>query len=344
MIVLADTMLVFGFVLSGFAALIAFMAGKEQRSDLLTSSKRSALILLGLSTLLLALLAQAFISHDFSLAYVASYSSRSLPLFYTISAVWAGQSGSLLFWTWLLCLFSAIVVWQNRKRNQDILPYALGVLFIVTLFFFGLMIFAGSPFETLPQPPADGKGLNPMLQNVGMIMHPPLLFLGYVGFTVPFAFAMAALLRNRADGQWIRTTRRWTLIAWLFLTLGILLGAKWAYVELGWGGYWAWDAVENASLMPWLTATAYLHSVMLQEKRGMLKVWNMILIILTFALTIFGTFITRSGIISSVHSFGVSNIGPLLLGFLSAIILLSVALVVQRMPLLKSKHQLDAMV
>jgi len=218
----------------------------------------------------------------------------------------------------------------------------MGIIFIVLSFFFGLMVFATNPFEPTGVMVRDGNGLNPMLQNPGMVLHPPLLFLGYVGFTIPFAFAIAALLTKKMDSDWIRSTRRWTLTAWLFLTLGIVLGAKWAYVELGWGGYWAWDPVENASLMPWLTATAFLHSVMIQERRGMLKVWNMVLIILTFNLTILGTFLTRSGIMSSVHSFGVSNLGPLFLSFLALSLIVSLWLVYKRRALLKSINHLDA--
>jgi len=302
--------MIFAFLLSGGGAVIAFQSGISKNRRLLKSAERIVLSLFLLGSLISAFLVYAFISHDFSIRYVAAYSNRTLSLFYTISAFWAGQSGSLLFWTWLLLLFSTIVVLQNRNKNRDLIPYVIGVLIMIAFFFFGLLVFTSNPFELLPAPVADGNGLNPMLQNPGMVMHPPTLFLGYVGFTVPFAFAIAALIKKRIDPQWIITTRRWTIFSWLFLTLGNLLGAKWAYVELGWGGYWAWDPVENAALMPWLTATAFLHSVMIQERKGMLKVWNIVLILLTFVLTIFGTFITRSGIISSVHSFGVSNLGP----------------------------------
>ncbi|MFQ6616762.1 MAG: heme lyase CcmF/NrfE family subunit, partial [Fidelibacterota bacterium] len=295
-----------------------------------------------LCTVLMGILVFSFVTHDFSLKYVASYSNRTLPLAYTVSALWAGQAGSLLLWAWLLCLFSVIVVRQNQRQNRTLIPYVLGTLLATILFFIGLMVYATSPFEQLPQALPDGKGLNPMLQNSGMIMHPPTLYLGYVGFTVPFAFAIASLITRKLDAQWIRTTRRWTLFSWLFLTLGNLFGAKWAYVELGWGGYWAWDPVENASLMPWLTGTAFLHSVMIQEKRGMLKVWNMVLIILTFGLTIFGTFITRSGIISSVHSFGESSLGPLFLIFLGLVLVSSLSLLWSRRNDLKSDNRLDA--
>jgi len=342
MVQISDSLILFSFILSGYATWAAFMSGQWRREKLMASAERSALALFALSTLLIMVLLFAFVTSDFSLKYVASYSSRTLPMFYTISALWAGQAGSLLLWTWLLCLFSAIVVWQNRQKNRDLMPYVLGTLLFTTFFFFGLMVYATSPFELLPQSVADGNGLNPMLQNPGMVIHPPTLFIGYVGFTVPFAFAIAALISKRLDAQWISTTRRWTLFSWLFLTLGILFGAKWAYVELGWGGYWAWDPVENASLMPWLTGTAFLHSVIIQEKRGMLKVWNIVLIVLTFSLTIFGTFITRSGIIGSVHSFGVSNLGPLFLIFLNVILIVSLGLLWLRRPNLQSDNHLDA--
>jgi cytochrome c-type biogenesis protein CcmF len=344
MVDLASGVLLFSFILAGYAAYAAFMGGRWRSDQMIASAERSAVTLFVLSSLMMAALVVAFITRDFSLEYVAQYTNRTLPMFYTISAVWAGQSGSLLLWAWLLCLFAAIVVWQNRRKNRKLLPYVLGTILFTAFFFFGLMVYATSPFARLPQPAADGNGLNPMLQNPGMVMHPPTLYLGYVGFTVPFAFALAALLANRLDAQWIRSTRRWTLFSWLFLTLGNLFGAKWAYVELGWGGYWAWDPVENASLMPWLTGTAFLHSVMIQEKRGMLKVWNLVLVILTFGLTIFGTFITRSGIISSVHSFGVSNLGPLFLIFLGAILLVALGLLWWRWPQLKSENQLEALV
>ncbi len=339
---LADAVLILCFVFSGYTAWAAFMGGRWQREEMTMSAERCALALFFLSSLLMTLLLYAFTTNDFSVEYVASYSSRTLPIFYKISALWAGQAGSLLFWAWLLCLFTAIVIWQNRDKNRELLPYVIGTMAISMFLFFGLMIYATSPFELLPNPPADGNGLNPMLQNVGMVMHPPTLYLGYVGFAVPFAFAIAALLANRLDPQWIHTTRRWTVIAWLFLTLGNLFGAKWAYVELGWGGYWAWDPVENASFMPWLTGTAFMHSVMIQEKRGMLKIWNLVLIIITFALTIFGTFITRSGIISSVHSFGISNIGPVFLVFLGLILVASIYLLWLRSPQLQSENRLDA--
>jgi cytochrome c-type biogenesis protein CcmF len=253
MVDLASGVLLFSFILAGYATWSAFMDGRWRSEQMIASAERSAVALFVLSSLMMAALVVAFVTRDFSIEYVAHYSNRTLPMFYTISAVWAGQSGSLLLWAWLLSLFAAIVVWQNRRKNRELLPYVLATILFTAFFFLGLMVYATSPFTRLPQPVADGNGLNPMLQNPGMVMHPPTLYLGYVGFTVPFAFALAALFANRLDAQWIRSTRRWTLFSWLFLTLGNLFGAKWAYVELGWGGYWAWDPVENASLMPWLT-------------------------------------------------------------------------------------------
>lgn len=343
MVNVANALIVFSFIIAGYSAWAAFMGGKTRRVELIKSAERSTVALLVLSSILMAVLVTAFVTRDFSVEYVASYSSSTLPLFYTISAVWAGQAGSLLLWAWLLCLFAAIVVFQNRNKNREMIPYVLGVINFTAFFFFGLLVYSTNPFELLARPAIEGSGLNPMLQNPGMVIHPPLLYLGYVGFTVPFAFAIAALMTNRLGLQWIKTTRRWTLFSWIFLLLGILFGAKWAYVELGWGGYWAWDPVENASLLPLLTATAYLHSVIIQEKRGMLKVWNHVLIILTFLLTIFGTFITRSGLISSVHSFGLSNIGPMFLLFLGFVLIVSVSLVLKRWQQLKSKNQMEAL-
>lgn len=310
--------------------LMAVIWSARRRSALLASGYRamtaSFLLILASSLALLVLLAQ----RDFRVKYVADYTSKDLPLVYALTAFWGGQAGSLLFWTLVLSLFGVIVLFQNREKRRELLPYVIATILGVQLFFATLMLYAANPFATLETVPADGRGLNPLLQNFFMILHPPFLYLGYVGFTVPFAFAIAALVLKKSDPDWIRATRRWTLVSWLFLTSGILLGGHWAYLELGWGGYWAWDPVENASLMPWLTATAFLHSVMIQEKKGMLKRWNLILIILTFELCIFGTFLTRSGIVSSVHSFAGSNLGPLFLVFLLTSNLFALGLVLSR--------------
>ncbi len=342
MVTIGTFALAIAFVLTIYSVSSIIVALITRKGEVLESSENGIkATFLCLSIASLALL-YALSSRDFRVQYVAQYTSQTLPMTYTIAAFYAGQKGSLLFWAWLLSLFAAIVVWQNQKKNRDILPYVNLVLSAITCFFIVLLVFVTRPFELLPSVPPDGQGLNPLLQNPGMIFHPPALFLGYVGFTVPYAFAMAALITGRLDSTWIRTTRRWTLFSWFFLTLGNLLGAQWAYVELGWGGYWAWDPVENASFMPWLVATAYLHSVMIQEKRGMLKVWNIVLITLTFLLTIFGTFITRSGIISSVHSFGQSSLGWIFLIFLGLMSVISFSLLTARLPKLKSHNELDS--
>ena len=236
-----------------------------------------------------------------------------------MTALWGSQAGSLLLWAWILTGYSAVVVCTNRNRNRELMPVVMAVMMGIGIFFLSLLSFVTSPFETLATGPAQGRGLNPLLQNFYMQIHPPMLYLGYVGLSVPFAFAMAALVTRKLDTAWITSVRRWTILSWLFLGAGILLGAKWAYETLGWGGYWAWDPVENAAFMPWLVATAFLHSVMVQERRGMLKVWNMVLVILTFSLCLFGTFLTRSGIIASVHAFGESTLGPFFLGFIALV-------------------------
>ena len=270
------------------------------------------------------------------------YSSRDTALIYTISGFWAGQEGSLLLWAWVLAIFASIATWQNRRRHPDLMPWVQAVLMVNQVFILFVLVFLSDPFAQLPATPPDGQGLNPLLENMGMFFHPTTLYLGYVGFTMPFAFAIAALVKSRLGDEWIRSTRRWTLVAWFFLTLGNLFGAQWAYVELGWGGYWGWDPVESASFMPWLVGTAYLHSVMVQQRRGMLKVWNLVLIIVTYSLVLFGTFLTRSGVLSSVHTFGQSGLGPFFLGFIGLTLAASIGLLVDRLPQLHSDHELDS--
>jgi len=331
-------------ITAAYAAFAAFRGGAGRSERFVRSAERAMVVTLALLSVAVAGLAYAFITRDFNVEYVASYSSRDLPLIYTVAAMWGGQKGSLLLWAWLLSLFGTVVVAQNRHRHRELMPYVVGVLAVVLVFFAALLTFVTPPLERLAFTPADGQGLNPMLQNPGMVFHPTTLYLGYVGFAVPFAWGIAALMTGRLDDEWITTTRRWTVFAWLFLTWGNLLGAQWAYVELGWGGYWAWDPVENASFLPWLTGTAFLHSVMIQEKKNMLKVWNMVLIIVTFALTMFGTFLTRSGVISSVHSFGASGLGPPFLGFIAATLIFSFGLLANRMHLLRSRNELDSVV
>ncbi|MGD8869892.1 MAG: heme lyase CcmF/NrfE family subunit [Gemmatimonadales bacterium] len=292
------------------------------------------------------------ITSDFNIAYVANYSNRDLNIFYKAAALWGGQAGSLLFWTWIVTMYGAILAFMNRHRPGKLTPYALGVLSITTFFFLVVNKFGSNPFMELnlqhadgsitPFSAPDGRGLNPLLQHPAMVIHPPMLYLGYVGFVVPFSLCMAALLTRDLGNVWIKMTRRWTLTAWLFLGTGILLGGKWAYVELGWGGYWAWDPVENASLMPWLTGTAFLHSVIVQERKNMLKVWNVVLILATYALAVFGTFLTRSGIVSSVHAFAQSNIGYYFLPFLVVMGIFALYLLFTRLEFLKSDNELDS--
>ncbi|OQX89056.1 hypothetical protein B6D60_00050, partial [candidate division KSB1 bacterium 4484_87] len=293
-------------------------------------------------TLAVLLLLYALLTRDFSLRYVAEYTDRNLSLFYTFSALWAGQAGSLLFWTWLLTIFNAIFVFKNRHRSEELHPYVIAIISAVALFFLSLVIYSTNPFEKLTRPMPDGFGMNPLLQNFAMIFHPPTLFIGFVGFTIPFAFALAALMKGDLSNKWLNESRNWSLFAWIFLTIGNLLGAQWAYVELGWGGYWAWDPVENASLLPWLTGTALVHSIMAQKARNMMKGWNVTLAVLTFLLTILGTFITRSGIISSVHAFGKSNMGMFFIFFMALITVIFLALVLYRRSALKSSEKISS--
>jgi len=329
--------LLIAMALTAYAAVIYFGAARRRTSLYFASAHRAVYASLALVTLASFALIHAFLTRDFQIEYVAHYSNRSLSWFYTLAAFWAGQDGSLLFWTWLLTIFAAIVLASNKKRNPELLPATMAVIQVTTLFFLYLATFKTNPFARTPFVPEDGNGLNPLLQNPGMVFHPPSLYIGFVAFTVPFAFAIAALINKSLDERWLKSIRRWTLFAWLFLTIGNILGMQWAYVELGWGGYWAWDPVENASLLPWLTGTAFLHSVIVQERKGMLKIWNLVLVTLTFALTIFGTFVTRSGVISSVHAFGVSNLGPSFLAFLGLILAGSFVLIVNRRSLLEGR-------
>jgi cytochrome c-type biogenesis protein CcmF len=327
-----------------WCAAISFSGRWRDRPELATAVVRSTHALL--LCLLAASLAlwRGLIAHDFNIEYVAAYTSRNLPPYYIVSAFWAGQKGSLLFWAVVLSLFGSLAQTLTPRRYADLLPHVAGVTSAVVVFFVSVMLFSANPFERLAFTPIDGRGLNPQLQNVGMVIHPPMLYLGYISITVPFAFAVAALLSRRLDTGWIHAIRKWTLVSWLFLSIGITLGMWWAYVELGWGGYWAWDPVENASLLPWLTMTAFLHSVMIQEKRGMLKRWNLGLIVGTFLLSIFGTFITRSGVISSVHSFTQSNVGYFFLAFLIIAGTFGFTLLYTRWPLLEPEAELDSVV
>jgi len=327
---------------AAYAVLVSVFGARRRRADLVASGRAAAYVVHGLVVLAAAVLLRALLQHDFSLEYVAAYSSSTLPTYYTVAALWGGQQGSLLFWTLILTSMSSLVHLQNRDRNEALMPYVTATLMTTAVFFLGLLVFITDPFQRLPVPAREGADLNPLLQNYWMMIHPPSLYLGYVGCSVPFAFAIAALATGRLGDVWIRTTRRWTLFAWFFLSVGNMLGGRWAYEVLGWGGYWAWDPVENAAFMPWLACTAFLHSVMIQEKRNMLKMWNMVLVLLTFTLTIFGTFLTRSGVVSSVHSFTQSGLGPYFIGFLVTVIIVSLGLVVIRRPLLRSANEIDS--
>ena len=330
-------------LVSAWGAVISFSGVWRRRPELVESVRGAVFAGFGLLLVAAACLWQVLAAHDFNVEYVAAYTSRNLPTYFLVSAFWAGQKGSLLLWAIVLSLFATLAQWLTSKRYADLLPYVAGVTSTVLVFFILVMVTGANPFERLPYTPADGRGLNPQLQHPAMIIHPPMLYLGYISAVIPFAFAIAALLSRRLDTGWIHAIRKWTLVSWLFLSVGITLGMWWAYTELGWGGYWAWDPVENASFLPWLTMTAFLHSVMIQEKRGMLKRWNLSLIIGTFLLTIFGTFLTRSGVIASVHSFTQSAVGYWFLGFLLVAAVGSYTLLYTRWPQLEPEVQLESM-
>ncbi len=310
--------------------IVALWLSRHESSSLRQTSYRavtaSFLLLTAASLALLGLLA----THDFRVQYVAAYTSLDLPMIYVLTAFWGGQSGSLLLWTFLLGLFSFLVVVRTRAEREHLIPLTAIVILVAQHFFLSVMLYAANPFATVDVIPADGRGLNPLLQNFFMVIHPPFLYLGYVAYTVPFAYAIAALISGRQDSEWLRASRPWTLLSWLFLTAGILLGAYWAYIELGWGGYWAWDPVENASLMPWLVGTAFLHSVVAEERQGLFRRWNFALVILTFELCIFGTFLTRSGIVTSVHAFADSEMKNLFLSFMISTTVICAALLLYR--------------
>jgi len=297
-----------------------------------------------LVTLAAAALIYGLVATDFSIKYVANNTTRATPFYYRVTGLWGALEGSLLLWEWILIIFSGLVAWIYKDRHRELMPWVLMIFSIVSAFFLSVIGFASNPFETVFPVPLDGRGLNPLLEDANMMTHPPLLYTGFVGLTVPYAFAMAALIVGKLNDSWIVTTRRWTITAWFFLTLGNLVGAYWSYHVLGWGGYWAWDPVENAAFMPWLPATAFLHSIQVQERRHMLKAWNLSLIIIAFALTIFGTFLTRSGVLSSIHAFASGPVGMLFLAFLTFILIASFGLLAYRADHLKGQPQLDAMV
>ena len=336
----AALLVTFGLVV--YALVAGSFAAWKRRRRLALSAQNALFAAFATTAVAAIVLVVALVRRDFTFQYVAAHTSKSLPLGYALSAFWGGQEGSLLLWLLILSGYSALAVWLNR-RSRDLVVWVVPVLGLVASFFAFMLCFVSSPFVVAPAP-ADGAGMVASLQNPYMLAHPPMLYLGYVGLTIPFAFGMGALLSRQTDERWIILTRRWTLAAWTFLGVGQLLGAHWAYTEIGWGGYYAWDPVENAALMPWLAATAFLHSVMIQEKRGMLKVWNMVLVALAFLLSIFGTFLTRSGVVNSIHSFSQSPLGGWFLGFIAVMTVFSVGLIYIRLPLLRARTKLESLV
>lgn len=355
----------FALVLTFCAALYGAAAGaygaRRSRAEYVESARQAMLVTFPLLSIAAIAIITLLLTNQYQYKYVASVTSNAMPAYLKVTALWGGQEGSLVFWSWLMAAFACAASLRPWKRDRELLPWVIVVTMVTLAFFVSLVIFFENPFTrlwfspageqltamfqpqgALPLRPPDGQGLNPLLRHPGMIVHPPMLYLGFVSFVIPYAFAIAALVAGRTDDRWIRMTRRWTLVAWLFLSLGLILGGRWAYDVLGWGGYWGWDPVEIAAFMPWLTGTAFLHSVMVQEKRGMLKHWNMVLIILTYALVIFGTFLTRSGVLSSVHSFAQSAIGPLFFMFIGITFVTSLSLLIRRWESLKGVNHLDS--
>jgi cytochrome c-type biogenesis protein CcmF len=330
-------------LLSIYSVAAALLGRSLRQGELIASARNGVLAVCALMTVASGALMLAFVTHDFSIRYVAEHSSRDMPVELIAAAFYSGQAGSLLYWAWALSIFSAVVAWRHRRSHPRYMPVTMSVLMCVQAFFGILLSFVASPFERMASVPADGLGLNPLLYDTGMLYHPPMLLAGYMSWTIPFAFAIAALAEGDTSAEWIAATRRYALFAWGILGVGNLLGGWWAYHVLGWGGYWGWDPVENAAIMPWIVGTAYLHSVMIQERRGMLKVWNLVLILLTFFLALFGTFIVRSGIIASVHSFAQSAIGPYYLVALIFAIGTSLSLLFWRIPKLQSEHEIDSL-
>lgn len=355
--------LVVTFFVALYSVGAAIYGDRKKSAAIVESARRAMLLTWPLITLSAATLIYLLVNNHFEVSFVYEVTSRSMPTYLKVTAWWGGQAGSLVFWSWLMSAFASLVTLRKWDRDREFLPWVIVVTSITTAFFLGLVIFYENPFAfmwfgkngevikamlqpagSIPVPlPADGNGLNPLLRHPGMIIHPPMLYLGFVSFVIPYAFALAALITGRTDDRWIRITRRWTLVAWLFLSAGLVLGSRWAYDVLGWGGFWGWDPVEIAAFMPWLTGTAFLHSVMIQEKRGLLKHWNMILIILTYALVIFGTFLTRSGVLSSVHAFAQSAIGPAFFAFIGITFITSIALVIYRWPELRGETEMKSM-
>lgn len=354
--------LVITFVLALYSAGAAFYGARKNSRAWVDSARYGMLLTWPLITLAALSIITLLLTNHYEVEYVFSVTSRSMPFYLKVTALWGGQAGSLVFWSWLMSAFASAVALRKWERDREFLPWVIVVASITLAFFLGLILFVENPFQRIWQTPfgeqvvsmfapvgatlitpADGNGLNPLLRHPGMIIHPPLLYLGFVSFVIPYSFAIAALVTGRTDDRWIRLTRRWTLVAWLFLSLGLMLGGRWAYDVLGWGGYWGWDPVENAALMPWLVGTAFLHSVMIQEKRGLFKKWNMILVILTYDLVIYGTFLTRSGVLSSVHAFAQSAVGPLFFGFIGLTFVVSLGLLLYRWNELRGEGEMTSL-
>jgi cytochrome c-type biogenesis protein CcmF len=346
---LGSLSILLAFCLACYALLGSVVGVWRKKPFLIGSAERAVYSVWFLLTVAASVVVYGLLTSDFRMVYVAAHSNRSMPPLYKFAAWWGGQEGSLLLWSWLLSCYSAVVLLTNRHKHRGIMPYVTATLMTTQVFFLILNAFVSNPFKMLAvgreiTSASDGQGLNPLLQYWAMAIHPPTLYLGYVGFAVPFAFAMGALITREPGDAWLHTIRRWTLVTWLFQSCGILLGAGWAYAVLGWGGYWAWDPVENASLLPWITATAFLHSVMMQEKKGMMKVWNMVLISATFWLCIFGTFLTRSGIVSSVHAFAQSSIGKWFSGFLALIAAVTLYFILERLDYLRGRARMESLI
>ncbi|HEY8549702.1 MAG TPA: cytochrome c biogenesis protein CcsA, partial [Vicinamibacterales bacterium] len=332
------------FVVAAYAATVSVVGARRRSTRLVESGVGAQYLVAALLTLASAAMVSSFVAEDYSIKYVAANSASAQPLFYKLTAFWGGLDGSILFWVFLLAVSGAIAIRTNRETHRELIPYVVATVAVVEMFFIFIMVVHNNPFDTfLTQVPQDGRGMNPLLQTPLMVIHPPALYLGFVGMTIPFAFGLAALITGHLDDSWLRAVRRWTMIGWLFLSFGLTLGMIWAYEELGWGGYWGWDPVENAGLLPWFTATAFLHSLMVQERRGMLRVWNVTLVILTFLLTIFGTFMTRSGVVQSVHAFGEDpQLAMMFTVFMVAVAAFSFGFVIYRLPLLRARHELDS--
>ncbi|MFZ8917963.1 MAG: heme lyase CcmF/NrfE family subunit [bacterium] len=325
-----------------YGTVVPHLGVRTNNWNLIRSAQNASIISFFLIAIASGVLIHALVVSDFSIFYVWRNSSVDMPMFFKVTAFWGGLEGSLLFWILVQSFFAMVVAFRYQYSNREIIPYVIATLNGILCFLVVLLLGWSNPLDLQATIPAEGRGLNPLLQHIAMVVHPPSLYLGFIGFSVPFAFAIAGMIRGKLDNEWVLTTRRWTLVSWYFLSMGLILGGQWAYEELGWGGFWAWDPVENAAFMPWLTGTAFLHSVMIQEKRNMLKIWNVVLIIITYGLTIIGTFLTRSGVVNSVHSFTQSEIGPAFLVFLAVVLVVGFALLFRRIQMLESEHKMEA--